>query len=299
MGLSSEIMSMRHKPSWLRARLPGGPAYMQVRSIVDTHGLHTVCESAQCPNMGECWALGTATLMILGNVCTRSCTFCAIQTGRPDAVDFAEPARAANAVARMGLKHCVITSVARDDLEDGGAAVWAATIRAIRHRNPNTAIEVLIPDFQGSREALNTVLDAAPDVLNHNIETVARLQRPVRKSARYERTLGILRHANARGFVTKSGLMLGIGERHHEIEETLCDLRAVGVRILTVGQYLQPSSDHASVDRWVTPEEFAQWRTAAREIGFEVVESGPLVRSSYHAGEQSAHYGLGGTSVPA
>jgi lipoic acid synthetase len=271
---------------------------MRVRGIVDTHHLHTVCESAQCPNMGECWARGTATLMILGNVCTRSCTFCAVQTGRPDAVDFAEPARAAAAVARMGLKHCVITSVARDDLEDGGAAVWAATIRAIRRRNPNTAIEVLIPDFQGCRNALDTVLDADPDVLNHNIETVARLQRPVRKSARYERTLELLRHANERAFITKSGIMLGIGERGHEVAKTLCDLHAAGVRILTIGQYLQPTANHAAVHRWVTPEEFAHWQTAAREIGFEVVESGPLVRSSYHAEEQSAHYGLGGAAVP-
>jgi lipoic acid synthetase len=225
--------------------------------------------------------------MILGNVCTRSCTFCAVETGRPPVLDLAEPARVADAVARMGLKHCVLTSVARDDLEDGGAAVWAATIRAVRHRNPATAVEVLVPDFQGNINDLDTVLEARPDIFNHNIETVERLQRPVRKSASFDRTLAVLKHAGSRGFTTKSGIMLGIGERREEVAETLRALRDNGVEILTIGQYLRPTADHAPVDRWVTPEEFEEWKRYGLEIGFRVIESGPLVRSSYHAEEQS------------
>ncbi len=282
----------KRKPSWLRARLPFSPSYQRVRHIVEDNDLHTVCQSAHCPNLGECWSRGTATLMILGNVCTRSCTFCAIDTGRPELPDLGEPARAAEAVAKMGLRHCVITSVARDDLPDGGAAAWAATIRAIRHRNPTTAIEVLIPDFRGHKNSLDTVLEARPDILNHNMETVRRLQRPIRKTARYERTLGVLNHAHERGFVTKSGIMLGIGERRDEIGEVLTDLRDGGVGIITIGQYLQPTPEHAPIDRWVLPEEFEEWKEFGLSIGFDVVESGPLVRSSYHAEEQSAHFGL-------
>lgn len=280
------------KPNWLRAKLPNSPRYKEVRALVDRNALHTVCQSAQCPNMGECWSRGTATLMILGNVCTRSCTFCAIETGRPPELDLGEPARVAEAVSRMGLKHAVITSVARDDLKDGGASVWAATIRAVRYRNPGTAIEVLIPDFRGREENLDTVLEAGPDILNHNLETVRRLQRPVRKTATYERTLWVLRHAHESGFVAKSGIMLGIGEQREEIEQALRDLREAGVEIVTIGQYLQPTPKHAAVDRWVTPEEFDHWKEFGLSIGFGVVESGPLVRSSYHAEEQSAGYGL-------
>lgn len=284
------------KPSWLRVKLPNSPGYHRVRQIVATNTLHTVCESAHCPNMGECWSRGTATLMILGNICTRNCSFCAVESGRPSGLDLGEPTRVAEAVAKMGLRHCVLTSVARDDLADGGAGVWAATIRAVRYRNPDTAIEVLIPDLQGKVCDLDKVLDAEPDILNHNIETVERLQRPVRKTARYDRTLWLLDHAKKRGFVTKSGIMLGIGERDEEIAGTMRDLRKVGVEILTIGQYLQPSPRHAPIDRWVTPEEFREWHDYGLSIGFGVVESGPLVRSSYHAEEQSHQYGYGGSS---
>ena len=230
--------------------------------------------------------------MILGNICTRACTFCAIQTGRPYERDLGEPARVADAVAKMHLKHAVITSVARDDLKDGGASAWAATVRAIRYRNPNTAIEILIPDFLGKAKDLDTVLESQPHILNHNIETVRRLQRSIRKTARYDRSLWVLRHAKQRGFVTKTGLMLGIGEKKDEIAATLHDLAKEKVDILTLGQYLQPTPNHAPIDRWATPEEFAEWKQFALDIGFGVVESGPLVRSSYHAEEQSEKYGL-------
>jgi len=261
-----------------------------VRALVDGHKLHTVCQSAQCPNLGECWSRGTATVMILGNICTRSCNFCAVQTGRPTELDLGEPARVAEAVATMGLRHCVITSVARDELADGGASVWAATIRAVRRRNPATAIEVLVPDFKGRPADVDTVLDAGPDIFNHNVETVERLQRPVRVQARYDRSRSVLRHAKGRGFTTKTGIMLGLGERRDEVERTLRDLAGDGTDILTIGQYLQPSAKHLPVDRWVTPEEFRHWRQFGLSAGFGVVESGPLVRSSYHADEQSRKY---------
>lgn len=278
------------KPEWLRAQLPTSAEYKTVRKIVDTHDLHTVCKSAQCPNMGECWSRGTATVMILGNICTRACTFCAIQTGRPSELDLGEPARVAESIAKMNLKHAVITSVARDDLKDGGASVWAATIRAIHHRTPDCAVEVLTADFRGQQEYLDIVLDACPDIFNHNLETVKRLQRPIRKTARYERSLWVLEHAKSRGFTTKSGIMLGIGERTEEIEQVLQDMRGVGVDILTIGQYLQPSQQHQAVDRWVSPEEFTRWKAYALDIGFGACESGPLIRSSYHAEEQSAMF---------
>ncbi|HUJ44660.1 MAG TPA: lipoyl synthase [Opitutaceae bacterium] len=279
-----------HKPAWLRARLPGGPGYHAVRHLVEGHGLHTVCQSAQCPNLGECWSRGTATVMILGNICTRSCHFCAIQTGRPTELDLGEPARVADAVAQMNLRHVVLTSVARDELADGGASVWAATIRAVRYRNPHTAIEVLVPDFKGRLPDIDTVLAARPDIFNHNVETVERLQRPVRVQARYDRSRSVLRHAKSRGFTTKTGLMLGLGERAEEIEQTLRDVVSDGVEILTIGQYLQPTRQHLPVDRWVTPGEFQHWKEFGLAIGFGVVESGPLVRSSYHADEQSQKY---------
>jgi len=278
------------KPKWLRAKLPSGPEYGRVRNLVDDNQLHTVCQSAQCPNMGECWSRGTATLMILGNICTRACSFCAVQTGKPTELDLAEPPRVADAVAKMGLKHCVLTSVARDDLPDGGAKVWAATIRAVRHRNPNTAIEVLVPDFKGNFENLEIVLDAKPDIFNHNLETVERLQRPIRKSANYQRSLDVLSHAKNLGFPIKSGIMLGLGEKENEIRQALKDLASIELNVLTLGQYLQPSSEYAPIDRWVTPEEFDSWKKEAHEMGIEVVESGPLVRSSYHADEQSERY---------
>lgn len=283
-------MSNLNRPKWLKGRLGNGMAYESVEDTVRKHSLHTVCESARCPNLGECWSRGTATVMILGNICTRACAFCAIQTGRPTELDIAEPARVAEAVAKMNLKHCVITSVARDDLKDGGASVWAATIRAIHHRNPQTAVEVLTADFRGRAEHLDIVLDAQPEIFNHNLETVARLQRPIRKTARYDRSLWCLRHASERGFVTKSGIMLGIGEEQPEIEQVLRDILSTGVKILTIGQYLSPSPKHAPVDRWVTPEEFAHWKEFGLGIGYEVVESGPLVRSSYHADEQSDRF---------
>lgn len=275
------------KPPWLRAKLPSSPEYKATHEIVENHKLHTVCKSAQCPNMGECWSRGTATVMILGNICTRSCRFCAVQTGRPTELDLGEPARVAESIAKMDLKHAVITSVARDDLKDGGASVWAATIRAIHHRVPECAVEVLTADFRGQQEYLDVVLDACPDIFNHNLETVERLQRPIRKTARYDRSLWVLEHAKSRGFITKSGIMLGIGETEEEIQQVLKDMVAVGVDILTIGQYLQPTQEHQPIDRWVTPEEFERWKDYALELGFGVCESGPMIRSSYHADEQS------------
>jgi lipoic acid synthetase len=287
--MSSATASPR-KPAWLRARLPGGPGYLATRRLVEENRLHTVCQSAQCPNLGECWSRGTATLMILGNICTRSCTFCAIETGRPTELDLGEPARVAEAVATMNLRHCVITSVARDELADGGASVWAATIRAIRHRNPGTAIEVLTPDFKGNLAHVDVVLDARPDIYNHNLETVERLQKPVRVQARYDRSRSVLRHAKARGFTTKTGIMLGVGEEPVEVEQTLRDIAADRTDILTIGQYLQPTPQHRPVHRWAPPEEFAHWKQFGLGLGIGVIESGPLVRSSYHADEQSERF---------
>jgi lipoic acid synthetase len=278
------------KPSWLRAKLPTSPEYKNVRGIVDDNTLHTVCQSAQCPNMGECWSRRTATVMILGNTCTRACTFCAIHTGRPTELDLGEPARVAAAIKKMGLRHAVVTSVARDDLKDGGASVWAATIRAIRYKNPETAIEVLIPDFRGKLDQLDTVLDARPDILNHNLETVYRLQRPVRKTASWEVTTKVLTHAKKRGFTTKTGLMLGIGEERDEIEHALRHIHSIGVDIVTIGQYLAPSAEHRKMHRWVEPSEFDHWKQFGLELGIPVIESGPLVRSSYHADEQSDRF---------
>jgi lipoic acid synthetase len=278
------------KPKWLRAKLPAGPEYNEVRNIVDRNQLHTVCQSAQCPNMGECWSRGTATLMILGNICTRACSFCAVQTGKPTELDLAEPPRVAEAVAKMGLKHCVLTSVARDDLPDGGAKVWAATIRAVRRKNPHTAIEVLVPDFKGEFGNLDIVLEAKPNIFNHNLETVERLQRPIRKTASYQRSLDVLSYAKNAGFPIKSGIMLGLGEEEDEIRKALQDLASIQLDVLTLGQYLQPSAEYAPIKRWATPEEFANWKEEALELGIKVVESGPLVRSSYHADEQSDRF---------
>lgn len=283
-------MTALRKPDWLRAKLPSGPGYQATRRLVEDNKLHTVCQSAQCPNIGECWSRGTATVMILGNICTRSCNFCAIQSGRPTEFDLGEPARVADAVQKMGLRHCVITSVARDDLRDGGAGVWAATIRAVRYKNPQCGIEVLVPDFKGHLDQVDIVLAAKPDIFNHNVETVERLQRPVRVQARYDRSRSVLRHAKSRGFTTKTGIMLGLGETREEVAQCLRDIASDRTDILTLGQYLQPTPQHWPVARWVPPGEFAHWKQFARELGIGVVESGPLVRSSYHADEQSARY---------
>jgi len=285
--MDDTIQSTSRKPSWIRSRLPGGPVFAEVRDIVEGHKLHTVCQSAECPNMGECWARGTATFMILGNVCTRACGFCAVATGLPTELDLDEPRRVAEAVALMRLRHCVITSVNRDELSDGGAGIWAQTIRAVKAASPSLTLETLTGDFKGRREHLDRVLDAGPDIYNHNLETVERMSRAVRPQASYERSLRVLSWAAERGALTKSGLMLGIGERRTEIADSLGRLREAGVRILTLGQYLQPGKQYLPVDRWVTPLEFADWKTFAEGIGFESVASGPMVRSSYHADESA------------
>jgi len=281
------------KPPWLKMKVPGGEDYARLLKLVADNRLHTVCQSAKCPNMGECWSAGTATLMILGDVCTRSCGFCHIATGRPPTLDLDEPARVGRAVATMGLGHTVITSVNRDELPDGGAAVWAETIRQVRLQSPGTSVEVLIPDFCGNWDALQLVLDERPDILNHNIETVPRLYRQVRPQAKYRRSLELLRIAGEQGLVSKTGIMLGLGEEEHEIDSVLNDLVGIGCEILTLGQYLQPTPNHLPVVRWVHPDEFAEWKRRGEARGLRHVESGPLVRSSYHAEKQvQAHAGL-------
>ena len=273
------------RPSWLRIRFQPSPELERVQGLVRDLRLHTVCQSAACPNLGECWSHGTATFMLGGKLCTRSCGFCDVLTGRPRPLDPEEPARVAQAVASLGLRFAVITAVARDDLRDGGAGQFAATIRAIRERAPGCQIEVLIPDFKGREDDLRTVLDAGPDVLNHNLETVERLQRAVRPQAKYARSLELLRRSAELHpqIPTKTGLMLGLGEREDEIEQALRDVVAQGCRLLTLGQYLQPSPKHLPVVRYATPDEFAAWRTRALELGFAEVAAGPLVRSSYRA----------------
>ena len=276
-------MRPAEKPPWLKVKLPSGENYRFVRRVIDENRLHTVCESAHCPNMGECWGAGTATLMILGNICTRSCGFCAVLTGRPTELDWEEPERVARAVELMKLQHCVITSVNRDELKDGGAEIWARTIRAIKTRCPGTTIEVLLPDFKGNWDALYRVLEEKPDVVSHNMETVRRLYRQVRPQAKYERSLEFIRRAKQAGFRTKSGAMLGLGETHEEILELMQDLLENGCDVLTLGQYLQPTPAHLPVQRFVTPEEFAMYRQIGLQMGFDYVESGPLVRSSYHS----------------
>jgi lipoic acid synthetase len=266
-----------------KVRLADWGAYRRTEGMLQSRGLHSVCFSASCPNIADCWSRGTATIMLLGNVCTRSCGFCAVASGKPGRVDESEPARVADAVREMGLRFAVLTSVARDDLKDGGASIFAASIRAIRERCPGVGVEVLIPDLRGADDALDVVLDARPDVLNHNVETVRRLQKRVRPSARYERSLRVLRRAAERGLVAKSGLMLGLGETLPEVEETMGDLRAAGVSILTIGQYLSPGPAHLPVERHAAPEEFEALSRKAQLLGFAHVESAPLVRSSYHA----------------
>lgn len=274
------------KPSWIRMKMPGGPRYAELLKLVNDERLHTVCQSAKCPNMGECWAAGTATLMILGDVCTRSCGFCHIATGRPPTLDLDEPRRVGLAVAKMNLNHVVITSVNRDELEDGGAEVWAETIRQIRAQSPGTNVEVLIPDFCGNWDALQKVLDERPEILNHNIETVPRLYKTVRPQAKYHRSLKLLQIAKDQGLTSKTGMMLGLGEEADEIESVMDDLVAISCDILTLGQYLQPTRQHLEVNRWVHPDEFRQWKIRGEEKGLKHVESGPMVRSSYHAESQ-------------
>ncbi len=288
MGVSTARPAPLPRPPWLKARLPSGPNYQELVRIMRHLRLHTVCEEARCPNIGDCWERRTATFLILGNVCTRNCAYCAIAHGLPSPVDLMEPERVARAVQALGLRHAVITSVDRDDLRDAGAGLFAATIRKIRAYLPTCSIEVLIPDFKGDPEALRTVLEAGPDILNHNIETVRRIFRLVRTGGNYDRSLELLRRVKAWGYpcLTKSGLMVGLGETFEEVVETMRDLRAVGCDILTVGQYLSPGEGYWPVHRYVPPEEFAELRRIGREMGFRHVEAGPLVRSSYHADEQ-------------
>lgn len=271
------------KPKWLRVKLPTGENYKKVRGLVDEHKLHTICESGNCPNMGECWGEGTATFMILGNICTRSCGFCAVKTGRPDDVDEFEPGKVAHSVKTMQIKHAVITSVDRDDLKDGGANIWAQTVRAIRKQSPGTTLETLIPDFAGKWDNLQIVIDVAPEIVSHNLETVRRLTKEVRIQAKYDRSLEVLFRLKKGGMKTKSGIMLGLGETHQEIIETMEDLKSVDVDILTIGQYLQPTPKHLPIDEFVTPERFAEYKELGLKMGFKYVESGPLVRSSYRA----------------
>src|SRR5215210_4675907 len=271
------------KPDWLRVKLPIGESYKHVRGLVDTHKLHTICESGNCPNMGECWGEGTATFMILGNTCTRSCGFCAVATGRPDPIDWDEHQRVAEAIYLMKVKHAVITSVDRDELKDGGSIIWYNTIRAVKTLTPDTTLETLIPDFKGEKENIQRIIDAAPEVVSHNIETVERLTRQVRIQAKYWRSMEVLKTLKAGGMRTKSGIMLGLGETREEVVQSMEDLVAVGVDVLTLGQYLQPTKKHLPVERFVHPNEFAELREIGYELGFDYVESGPLVRSSYHS----------------
>ena len=271
------------KPKWLRVKLPTGQAYKEVRDIVSEHKLHTICESGHCPNMGECWGAGTATFMILGNICTRSCGFCNVATGKPFEADPFEPGRVANSVKLMNVKHAVITSVDRDDLPDGGSEIWAQTVRAIRHQSPGTTLETLIPDFAGKWENLARIIQVAPEIVSHNLETVRRLTKEVRIQAKYDRSLEALRRLRQAGIKTKSGVMLGLGESFEEVVETMDDLRSVDCQILTLGQYLQPTPKHLPVVEFIHPDTFAELKKIGLEKGFRYVESGPLVRSSYHA----------------
>ena len=279
----SNVLEKPKKPSWLKVKLPTGESYKKVRNLVSEHKLHTICESGNCPNMGECWGAGTATFMILGNVCTRSCDFCAVSTGKPEEVDVFEPARVANSVKLMNVKHAVITSVDRDDLQDGGADMWVKTVSAIRRKSPDTTLETLIPDFAGKWENLQRIIEVAPEIVSHNIETVRRLTKKIRVQAKYNRSLELLLRLKKGGMKTKSGLMLGLGETEEEVIETMQDLRSVEVDILTLGQYLQPTPKHAEVKDFITPEKFDEYQKLGLKMGFRFVESGPLVRSSYHA----------------
>ena len=281
--MSIETVVKTKKPKWLKVKLPTGDAYKKVRNLVSEHKLNTICESGSCPNMGECWGAGTATFMILGNVCTRSCGFCAVSTGKPEKVDVFEPGRVANSVKLMKVKHAVITSVDRDDLSDGGSEIWVSTVKAIRRQSPSTTLETLIPDFAGNWKNLQNIINVAPEIVSHNIETVRRLTKTIRIQAKYNRSLELLLRLKQGEMKTKSGLMLGLGETHEEVLETLEDLRSVNVDIVTLGQYLQPTPKHAPVDEFISPEKFDQYKKYGLKLGFKYVESGPLVRSSYHA----------------
>lgn len=272
------------KPKWLKVKLPIGEKYTELRGLVDKYKLNTICTSGSCPNMGECWGEGTATFMILGNVCTRSCGFCGVKTGRPEDVEWDEPEKVARSIKIMKIKHAVITSVDRDDLKDMGSIIWAETIKAIRRMNPQTTLETLIPDFQGVERIIDRIIEANPEVVSHNMETVRRLTREVRIQAKYDRSLAVLKYLKDQGIRrTKSGIMLGLGETEDEVYETIRDIRNQNVDIITIGQYLQPSKKHLPVKRYVTPEEFANYEKFAKDLGFRHVESGALVRSSYHA----------------
>ncbi len=275
--------TIQKKPKWLRVKLPTGKNYKHVRKLVSDNNLHTICESGNCPNMGECWGEGTATFMILGNICTRSCGFCSVATGRPLPVDWEEPEKVANSVKLMGVKHCVITSVDRDELSDGGSKLWVETVKAVRRKSPGTTMETLIPDFKGIEEQVQRIIDVAPEIVSHNIETVRRLTKEVRIQAKYDRSLAVLQQLKEGGMRTKSGIMLGLGETEEEVIETMNDLRSVGVDIMTIGQYLQPTPKHLPVKEFITPEQFDKLKTIGLAKGFRFVESSPLVRSSYRA----------------
>jgi len=274
---------MKRKPHWLKTQFPKGKAYMDVRDIIEKNRLHTICTSGKCPNMAECWGKGTATLMILGDICTRSCKFCATKTGKPEPADWDEPKRVAESIAKMGLQHCVITSVDRDDLEDGGAGIWAETVKEIKRQSPGTTIETLIPDFHANEENVKKVVDAGPDIISHNLETVRRLTPKIRSRAKYEVSLKTLQLIDGLGATSKSGIMVGMGETHEEVFETMDDLLHVNCRIMTIGQYMQPTRENLEVEDFVHPDTFEWYRQVALEKGFRFVESAPLVRSSYHA----------------
>lgn len=281
--IDSNILPKK-KPKWLRVKLPTGKKYAELRGLVDKYKLNTICTSGSCPNMGECWGEGTATFMILGNICTRSCGFCGVKTGRPEALDWDEPEKVARSINLMNIKHAVLTSVDRDDIKDMGSIMWAETVKAVRRMNPNTTLETLIPDFQGIEQHIDRIIEVAPEVVSHNMETVRRLTREVRIQAKYDRSLGVLKYLKDQGQRrTKSGIMLGLGETKEEVFETLKDLSNANVDVVTIGQYLQPSKKHLPVKRFVTPEEFNEFESAAKDLGFRHVESSALVRSSYHA----------------
>ena len=284
MEVSEKEIKHQKKPDWIRVKLPTGKKYTELRGLVDQYKLNTICTSGSCPNMGECWAEGTATFMILGNICTRSCGFCGVQTGRPGAVDWAEPEKVANSIKIMNIKHAVITSVDRDDLKDMGSIIWAETVNAVRRISPGTTMETLIPDFQGNTRNIDRIVKVAPEVVSHNIETVKRLTRKVRVQAKYETSLNTLEYLKDQGIKrTKSGIMLGLGETEEEVMEALHDLRSRNVNVVTIGQYLQPSKKHLPVKEFITPDQFKKLETFALDLGFRHVESGPLVRSSYKA----------------
>ena len=291
-GLPTTSEPITKKPVWLRVKLPIGENYKHVRGLVDNYKLHTICESGNCPNMGECWGAGTATFMILGNTCTRSCGFCAVATGRPEAVDWDEPQRVAEAIMLMKVKHAVITSVDRDELKDGGSTIWYNTIKAVKNLNPATTLETLIPDFKGIKEDIQRIVEAAPEVVSHNIETVERLTKQVRIQAKYWRSMEVIKILKQAGVRTKSGIMLGLGETKEEVIQTMTDLRDNGCDVITIGQYLQPTKRHLLVHRFVHPDEFAEYREIGYSLGLDYVESGPLVRSSYHS-ERHIFPGLG------